>query len=298
VAPASGENPQRPTIIVGYDGRSTSDDALALGARLAEPAGAQLLLVFAYGVEALGPAPDPDWIGISPHDAAERILRRGLEAVPPGIVARICAIPDAPAGGVLDDLADEEHASAIVVGSTQRGPISRVLIGSVAEQLLRGARCAVAVAPREFGKREPRPLTRLAVGWDGSDGAGVALDIAGELAQIGSGMVHVYTAINPRALGYPLADDEPGRRGAEQLLADAAQRLPEEIPAGAKVLEGEPAAALVREAEKDDIDLLLLGSRGLGPARRVLLGSVSDTLVRTAPCAVMIVPKGIERLYG
>jgi nucleotide-binding universal stress UspA family protein len=51
----------------------------------------------------------------------------------------------------------------------------------------------------------------------------------------------------------------------------------------------------VLEAEGErDPDLLVLGSRGFGPARRVLLRSVSSEIVRLAPCPVMVVPRSVE----
>ena len=61
--------------------------------------------------------------------------------------------------------------------------------------------------------------------------------------------------------------------------------------ASGQVVTGEAAHALADQAEKDGIDLLLLGSRGYGPVRRVLLGAVSDALIRIATCPVLVVPR-------
>ena len=79
------------------------------------------------------------------------------------------------------------------------------------------------------------------------------------------------------------------REAAETAMAAASERLPEGVRASAKVLTGSPAEVLADEA--DSADLLVTGSRGYGPVRRVLLGGVSSKLVRSSPCPVLVVPR-------
>jgi nucleotide-binding universal stress UspA family protein len=93
------------------------------------------------------------------------------------------------------------------------------------------------------------------------------------------------------------------REHLEQLHDDAESRLdhvldglpvrPEIEPL---VIEGEPAEVLADMT--DELGLLVLGSRGYGPLRRVLLGSVSNALLDHASCPVMVVPRGVERAFG
>jgi nucleotide-binding universal stress UspA family protein len=61
----------------------------------------------------------------------------------------------------------------------------------------------------------------------------------------------------------------------------------------ARIVVGDPVRALETEAH-EGLDLLVLGSRGFGPLRRVLLGSVSSQLVRLAPCPVLVVPRSVD----
>jgi hypothetical protein len=61
-------------------------------------------------------------------------------------------------------------------------------------------------------------------------------------------------------------------------------------------LDGEPAEVLAEQTR--ELGLLVMGSRGYGPLRRVLLGSVSDAILDRADCPVMIVPRGVQRSYG
>jgi nucleotide-binding universal stress UspA family protein len=71
--------------------------------------------------------------------------------------------------------------------------------------------------------------------------------------------------------------------------------LPQDVDAEAVTLEGEPEHRLA-EATKD-LDLMITGSRGYGPHRAVLLGSVSGRLVRDASCPVIVLPRGIEEPF-
>ena len=74
-------------------------------------------------------------------------------------------------------------------------------------------------------------------------------------------------------------------------LADAERELRDDgIEVVGKLLEGDAAGLLERESE--GLDLLVTGSRGYGPKRAVLVGSVSSELLRTAQCPVVVVPRG------
>ena len=117
------------------------------------------------------------------------------------------------------------------------------------------------------------------------------------LAQAGDAELHLYTAIQPMPFAQPpypsvyVPDEMPIREAAEHALSEACRAIPDEILASGQVVTGEAAHALAAQAEQDDIDLLLLGSRGYGAVRRVLLGGVSRALTRIAPCPVLIVPR-------
>ena len=74
-------------------------------------------------------------------------------------------------------------------------------------------------------------------------------------------------------------------------LEDVKAAVPAGVEAEASVVSGEPAEVLVDAAGDDAI--LVLGSRAYGPLRRVLLGSVSRAVVRTARCPVLVHPRGV-----
>jgi nucleotide-binding universal stress UspA family protein len=135
--------PKPRQIIVGYDGREASADAVALAIQIAGRTRAMLVLAFAYDESEVGS-----------DEAAARLLRKGLSPVPYGIPAALRAVRDIPAAQLLTELAEPEHADLIVIGSRELGPAGRVQVGSVGRQLLNGAPCAVAIAPNDFRRHQ------------------------------------------------------------------------------------------------------------------------------------------------
>jgi Universal stress protein family len=88
-----------------------------------------------------------------------------------------------------------------------------------------------------------------------------------------------------------------GRLDVEERLRGSLESAAGSVPTGvahtAELFSGGPVAVLSNEAQT--LDLLMLGSRAYGPVRRVLLGSVSDPLVRQAACPVLVVPRPAQR---
>jgi nucleotide-binding universal stress UspA family protein len=181
---------QERTIIVGYDGRPTVDDAVALAAELAELTQAGLVLVFAYGARATAPPSSDDWV--PPRVGAQRVLRRGLARLPYGFPARVRAIPEAPAWPVLTNVAEEMGADLLVIGSTERSPAGHVMVGGVGQRLLECAPCPVAIAPRGFRTWRPHPLKRIGVCVNGSEDSAKAFQVAGALAHRARGELRIY----------------------------------------------------------------------------------------------------------
>ena len=80
----------------------------------------------------------------------------------------------------------------------------------------------------------------------------------------------------------------------EREIAEVLEELPRGLRASGEVLRGNAAETIASKAD-EGVDLLVMGSRGYGPARRVLLGSVSSELARSAPCPLLVVPRTAER---
>jgi nucleotide-binding universal stress UspA family protein len=135
------------------------------------------------------------------------------------------------------------------------------------------------------------------VGVDGSDGSRAALRWASDLAErTGRSTVVVHAWRFPMPVGIhpmPVAPPDPDEMDAR--IEDSIRQICEQElgAAAAQVriasLHGDATGALVDAARRDDADLLVVGSRGLGGFRSLLLGSVGRTVLEHAPCPVAIV---------
>ncbi len=137
---------------------------------------------------------------------------------------------------------------------------------------------------------------------DGSPESARAARMAVELTNsLGSELHVVHVALVPGVHVEPesvIYDPDFYERMRERGQSDARERLDEQVAkvkeaggtvAGAHARVGRPDAEIVHLAEELDADLVVLGSRGLGPLRRALMGSVSDSVVRHAHCPVLVI---------
>jgi nucleotide-binding universal stress UspA family protein len=300
-------------ILIGYVPTEQGADARALGVDLATACGSDLLLVSvvsAVWLEHLGERTGPAVVHGGQRERAASALREAAEvlaAAPEmGRIERRLEASSSPARG-LHDTAVAEGADLIVVGSSHHGPLGRVLLGSVGERLLSGAPCAVAVAPRGYAARRPRAIKLIAVAFDGSPEAQIALRTAHAVAMRTSAALRVVMVIEPPAAipgqFVPLPGVEPlvtleradalqrQELAAQTALDSAVQALGDPGQLERQVLfGGDPASAILDVAARD-VNLLLLGSRAYGPARRALVGSVSAAVVRHASCPVLVTPR-------
>jgi nucleotide-binding universal stress UspA family protein len=261
-------------IIVGVDGTERSADALAFASRLARRARADLLLACAYPYDDAAAHVDTQRRHLLREEAQET-LDRLIPQVDHAVPVATRTIADRSSARALHLLAVHERASLVVIGSSHRGAVGRVFAGTTAERLLHGLPCPVAVVPHGAPVRS---LRTVAVGWDASPESTAAVTAAAAVARPGGSHLRIVRAID---------DDDPGDGGLTELL----RSLPAGVRAEPALCHGDPVVALAAESER--ADLLVLGSRGYGPHRAVLLGSVSGRVMRTAACPVIVVPRGV-----
>lgn len=289
------------TVLVGFDGGEGARDALALAAQLATAIDASLLAVDVYPHDRweIPPPGFAEWEEFLREDA-ERALaaaEREAEPRPRQIETRALAASSAARG--LHESAAEAGADLLVVGSSHRARLGEILAGSVGLRLLQGSPCAVAVAPKGYRERERQGLRDLVVGYDGSAEARVALAAAAELAPRPQARLRVAGVAEAPPV-HPIIDADAARRAMADAMRARLETAIDELPAGIGaepvLLEGEPAEELAKLGA--GADLLLVGSRAYGPLRRVLLGAVSSALMRSAPCPVLVFPRGAEAGLG
>jgi nucleotide-binding universal stress UspA family protein len=283
-------------ILVGYDPRTEDRAPVQFAVAAARFTGAPLTVACAC---AAGRA-DED-LAETAKDELDR-LRGDLAAEGLSILVR--ELPSTSAARALHDAAVDGDAGLIVVGSTRRGALGRVVPGSTAERLKHGAPCPVAVVPVVWETRGG--VSTVGVAYVDTEEGREALRGAHALALRAGASLRVITVARQGLR--MLSDTEPDtaeRHGKELADVEGEYRVSAENAARAAVEQlgggvetevdgflGDPADAIIRVS--GHVDLMICGSRGYGPIRAVLLGGVSRRGVTEAHCPVIILPRGVE----
>jgi nucleotide-binding universal stress UspA family protein len=196
---------------------------------------------------------------------------------------------------VIVQRAEQRHADLVVVGSQGSSGVSRILLGSVADKVVRHAHCPVLVA------RHAPKSAKILVATDFSDPSLPAVAAAGEEARRTGAQVTILNSID---LGPALAESAsiafsaPSygfspevrndlRDAVDGMLANALAH--NGIKGDRLVTYGPAGAAILRAAEELQADLIVVGTVGRTGLPRLLLGSVAEVVVRSAPCSVLVV---------
>jgi nucleotide-binding universal stress UspA family protein len=275
-------------VIAGVDGRPNGRDAIALAARLVDPAGKLVLANVHEGGANLVNAVAPEMLTGESKQSYELLERERAEAE---VQAELVSYASQSPGRGLHSLAEERQADLIVVGSCSRGAVGRVLLGDDTRGALNGSPCAVAVATREYAEH-PLPIEKIGVGYDGSPESEVALSKGRELAADARALVKVlevvaipnyaFTGFGAPALGESI----------EMMLSEANERMAQLEGVDARAVYGLAGEELA--AFGDEVQLLIVGSRGYGPMKRLIIGSTSDYLQRHARCSLLVLPRSAE----
>ena len=281
-------------ILVGIDGSEDSRTALRWAAGIACALALPLKVVQAWqypsdAILALGRLELP-----SPHRAEEHLevqLRLLVEEEVGADTANVTmTVARGPAAGVLLREAGRRTRLA-VVGSRGLGGFKGLLLGSVSRQLIEHATCPVTVVGPAVSV-QPVGLQTIVAGIDGSTHAARALRFAAELAtRVGAELVVAHAL--------PAAPDDQRHIGEPRRRLDARRDLVEQwcgpprdagLDYHIAVVEGDARTALLEVAHDRNADLLIVGSRGLGPVAKLLLGSVASSLAQDGELPVTIVP--------
>ena len=196
----------------------------------------------------------------------------------------------------LQRIAEQEHADLVVVGASSRGAIGRVAPGATSQRMISGCRCPVVVVPH--GYEPPSRLSVVGVAYAPTAEGDRALRVGAEIARMAGAALRVITVIKP-SLGAD-ASAGPAKEAAERhraeleaIVAAATSKHDDGIRAEHEIVADDPSEALLRISPH--LDLLVMGSRGYGPMRGVLLGSVSRRVTASAGCPALVVPRSAIR---
>ena len=282
-------------IVVGIDGSSASaaalDWAVAEAVRRRRPlhlfsAGERLM---PGGEAALYDAELVERIADEAIAKAEAVLDAAVARVAlgaPGLeVTRECSLR--PPAAVLVE--HSTHANTVVVGHRGHGVLVGALLGSIAHQVAAHASCPVVVvrAPEEHTE----PTGGVVVGVDGSEGSEAAVRFAFEEASSRGCDLHVVKAWWTSTAGFSKslkADFQQAERLAvAETLAGWGEKYPD-VTVHVTVPMAATVSAVVRASA--EAELLVVGTRGRGGFRRLVLGSVSHGVLQHATCPVAVVP--------
>jgi nucleotide-binding universal stress UspA family protein len=283
-------------ILAATDFSAPSDAALAHARRLAESTGASLHVIHVV---------DNMFMRVvlaDPRDYETAALRQMQDRVSgkDGRWDAILAVErsDEPADEIIS-YARTHDIDLIVMGTHGRGRMAHLLLGSVAAKVARTAPCPV-LTMREAPATAQLKGLRLLVATDFSPSSDAALGCAKRLVAKLGGSIRLLHVVEHPAIGASFGSElyvpEPPELREEELtkvriqlsrriLADSRSR----VKITSDVIFGPSAAMITAYAGDSDYDLIVMGTRGRGGLVHLLMGSVAESVIRTATCPVLTV---------
>ena len=286
-------------ILVATDFSSTADSAEKLAFQLARLLGAELHLVHVRVI-----LEDPlmaeeqqlemERLMSSADDATQAAFARGRPGEP-GISVETHLVRSISAAEAIVEIASEIDCDLIVMGTHGRRGIKHMLLGSVAENVVRSVDIPVlTLRPGiELPANGPK---RILLAHDFSDQSAIAIRTARDWAEAFDAEITLLHVVEP--VVYPefyainaLSDDVMTRLRdrATEALDDAAEEALGDLPVNTVVLIGRAADTIINEAQPENFDLLIMGTRGLTGLEQLVLGSVAEAVLRRCPVPLLTV---------
>jgi nucleotide-binding universal stress UspA family protein len=289
-------------VLVGVDGSESARHALAWAVFIAKHQHKPIRAVSCFHVPVVN---RPDLLGFTIDQSVTDGIRSAHTAFVAAARERVAHL-DATVefDGVVVEGAPQtviprmaKGDDVIVVGSLGTTGFVADLMGTVATAVVRHSQCPVVVVPGEAGLPHGTHLGSVTVGVDGSESGDKALRWAYGIASEGGAselrVVHSWESSPGLYLEVPEVPTGRYEQRGRNTLDHAVQRLAEEVGgfgqlAVTKILSSEVSRVALTEAS-NSTDLLVIGSHGHGIVARMLLGSVSRSVVEHAHCAVAVI---------
>lgn len=286
------------TILHPTDFSACADHAFALACSLARASGSRLLVLNVASIPKLSTKRYY-------REEMEAALRR-RQACGPAVETGWHLLVGEAVPEILW-LAKEIRCALIVMGTQGETGLTRLLMGSVAEQVVRNARCPVATvkapprdaSPATEGPSDTTgpvasavPIQTILHPTDLSDRCAEAFRVACSLAKdLAARVIVVHVpeqAVTGIGMAVPPPLPEGHRGGMEASLRHFHQPAPG-VQVEYRVEEGDASTEIVRAAKATACDLIVMGTHGRTGLGRLLMGSVAESVLRTAPCPVVTV---------
>ncbi len=292
-------------ILLGIDGSDASLTALAAVAALRLPGGStiELVTVVADDNDLYGGAwpavvliESPEALARAREEVRARLDDLADRLAGEGRTVTVHVLQGRPASEIVLE-AERFGADLVVVGARGQSTIERLLLGSVSSEVVDHAHRPVLVVRNERAGR-------ILVATDGSEPAGAAAEFVRSSGLFTDAEIRVLSVIDPGMPWWTGLSPVDGMVAAEayESVVDAARLHAEEsarltgerigsehVTVDAESRGGDVASTIVAAATTWNADVVVIGTRGLGMVKRLLLGSVSRDVLHHAPMSVLVV---------
>jgi nucleotide-binding universal stress UspA family protein len=289
-------------VLLATDGSEDARAATAWLTRFPLPGGSRVRVVTVVSIPPSGVDMPTvrDLVGTLRQEAG-----RTAEAAKSAVAARFADAEARVLGGEAREAilraAEEWPADLIVLGARGLGAVAGFLLGSVSLGVARHARCSVLVVKGGTGE-----LRGVLVALDGSEHAAAAASFLAKLPLDPSFVIRLVSVVEvpPYPATTPAFASGMVRQGIKDIVKERRAALEQAQSAAAaafagrvkkverEVVSGHPVDALTGAASKPGVDLVVVGARGLGTLKRLVLGSVSEDVLRHVDRPVLIVKTG------
>jgi nucleotide-binding universal stress UspA family protein len=282
-------------ILVPVDLTETSEDTLRYGFAWAELFGSELHVL--HVVPDVQHALGVDLAGVTMKDEWMRDATRALET----LVASVAVASDQVRRAVcvgqpaqeIERYAAAQHIDLIVMAAHRHNVLARVALGSVAEQVVRKAPCPVVTVPPEV--KPPKWLggvRTVLLPTDLGDSSRAMFHYASEVATcLGAALRVIHVAVPPWGRELAYLPPSTVTTQMEQLTGRAPEHAKPAVEPGIDVQStirvGEPSEKVLSYADEVRADLIVMATHGRNAFARILLGSVTQAVLRASHCPVL-----------
>jgi nucleotide-binding universal stress UspA family protein len=198
--------------------------------------------------------------------------------------------------------ATEAGAALIALGSARHGPVGRITVGGIANEMLHISPVPVAISPRGYRPSSGARLRRVTCAFSGSTQSRSAFDAAVQLSRRHAVPLRLTTIVirdrqmYPSQVGYDAERlvVEQWRAQAREAQEKALATLPNDVSVETDILDGRDWEDALDSLPWEDGEMLVVGSSRLGPVAKVFLGSSATKIIRSSPVPVLVVPRSAD----
>lgn len=203
------------------------------------------------------------------------------------LIHRISDGLDMSTSQMILDYSNEIDADLIVMGSHGGNDPKMQHIGDVASCVIRDARAPVLAIRQVENPKPKRPFTDILVPYDFSWHGRKALEYASLYAEKNHGTLHLLYVHDKGFLSGFVSGKGSGLEIFEKQIQEVAEDLQTTAAVKCYTAAGKPFAQISKWAQKLDVDVIVMATQGLTGLGRMILGSVTDRVVRSTPCPVL-----------